>query len=761
MAKILRLAGRGDSGSRPPKRLPGGLLVAGRRTRLAGVLTAVFILLVTVVSPRLPLRVPDVSVGEPWGGPTIVAPFDIRVVDAATAEDARRLVEQRHETVFVLDATVEADALRRLERMLALVRDAAKDRSTTVAALRRDLAAKAGVALEPTTVEVLLDQAGSERLQADLTAVLSHMYSSRVLCAEKSLYDAAGRSGRLAVMADREGRTATTVTQGVILGFPGEAMDYLQRNYLPEFRLPSGLQSAYADIVRQLLRPNLIYDRDLTQRRKSLMLASLDESVTIGAGEQVVAAGELVTPLQAQALRQLVLETRSRGLMRIGGSALLVALMLGFAARYLPRFQARVPLSPRHVLLMAVPVAAAVMLGRLALALGLAEGARPFVLPTAFVAMVLLLVYNARLALVMTVFTTVLFAMAVGSDTPLLLASLAGGFAGTAALMKVSERQQVLTAGLWVSLANVVVAVASSLMSGRLLPPMPVLAAAAGNGIACYLLAVGALPAIEKLFGVVTGWRLMELTSTSHPLLRQMEEKAPGSYQHVLNVTKLAESGAEAVEADRLLVRAGALFHDVGKMLKPKYFTENQVTADERRIHSRLSPYMSALIIKNHVKDGVELARSNGLPETVVEFIPQHHGTSLIRYFYMQAKARAEANDQVLEDEFRYPGPKPQSIEAAIVMIADAVEASATAKLRTPVVREEDVRRVVRDAINDKFQDGQFDECHMTLRDLHEINEALVRALLSRYHQRVDYPNAPRREVRDVLRAEGPPAAAL
>ena len=761
MAKILRLAGRGEGGPRTPKRLQGGLLAAGRRTRLAGVLTTVFILLVAVVSPPLPMRSPDVAVGEPWSGPTVVAPFDIRVVDAATAEDARRLVEQRHETVFVLDATVEADALKRLERMLALVRDAARDRSTTVAALRRDLAAKAGIALEPTTVEMLLDQAGSERLHADLAAAVSHMYSSRVICAEKSLYDAAGRAGRLAVVADREGRTPTTVTQGVILGFPGEAMEYLQRNYLPEFRLPPGLQAAYVDIVRQLLRPNLTYDRDLTQRRKSLMIASLDESVTIHVGEQVVATGDIVTPLQAEALRRLVIETRARGLMRLAGSALLVALMLGFAVRYLPRFQTRVPLSPRHVVLMAVPVAAAVVLGRVALGLGVSEAARPFAVPTAFVAMVLLLVYNARLSLVMTVFTTVLFAMAAGADAPVLFAPLAGGFAGTAALMKVTERQQVLMAGLWVAAANLVVAVAAALMNGRVLPPMPVVAAAAGNGLACYMLALAALPAIEKLFGVVTGWRLMELTSTSHPLLRQMEEKAPGSYQHVLNVTKLAESGAEAVEADRLLVRAGALFHDVGKMLKPKYFTENQVTADERRIHSRLSPYMSALIIKNHVKDGVELARSKGLPETVVEFIPQHHGTSLIRYFYMQAKAGAEANDQVLEDEFRYPGPKPQSIEAAIVMIADAVEAAATAKLRTPVVREEDVRRVVRDAINDKFQDGQFDECHMTLRDLHEINEALVRALLSRYHQRVDYPDAPRREVRDVRQAEGSPAAAL
>jgi putative nucleotidyltransferase with HDIG domain len=724
-------------------------------------LAAVFVLLVAVTAPPLPLGTPAVTPGEPWTGPAVVAPFDLVVPDTASREDARRLVEQRFETVFVLDSSVEADALKRLERLMALLREAAKDRSTTVSDLRRDLATKAGLVLEPTTVEMLLDQAGSPRLEADLAAVLSHMYSSRIMSAEKSLYEAAKRSGRLSVVADREGRTPTTVTQNVLLGFPGETMDYLQCNYLPEFRLSPGLQAAYVDVVRQLLRPNLVYDRDLTQRRKSLLMASLDESVTLAAGERIVAPGDVVTPLQAEALRRLVAETRSRGLMRIAGSALLVALMLGFAVRYLPRLQTRVSLTPRHVLLMAVPVALAVVLGRAALALGLPAEARPFAVPTAFVAMVLLLVYDARLALVMTVFTTVLFAMAAGADAALVLAALGGGFAATVALMRARERQHVLMAGCWVGGANLVIAVAEALLNGRMLPSPAVAAAAAGNGAICYMLALGALPAIEKVFGVVTGWRLMELTSTSHPLLRQMEEKAPGSYQHVLNVTKLAESGAEAVDADCLLVRAGALFHDVGKMLKPKYFTENQVTADERRIHSRLSPYMSALIIKNHVKDGMELAREAGLPEMVVEFIPQHHGTSLIRYFFRQAQDRAEPNDQVLQDEFRYPGPKPQSIEAAIVMIADAVEATATAKLRTPVVREEDVRRVVRDAINEKFQDGQFDECHMTLRDLHEINEALVKALLSRYHQRVDYPEAPRREVRDVTRAEGAPAAAV
>lgn len=257
------------------------------------------------------------------------------------------------------------------------------------------------------------------------------------------------------------------------------------------------------------------------------------------------------------------------------------------------------------------------------------------------------------------------------------------------------------------------------------------------------------LASFERLFGIVTDLRLLELTGLKHPLLRRLEREAPGTYQHVLNVTKLAEAAAEAIGANYLLVRAGAYFHDVGKVIKPKYYSENQVNLDDKKAHSKLSPYMSVLIIKNHVKEGVEMARKASLPQKIIDFIPQHHGTGLIRYFYGEALRRyeeSETMDPVHEEDFRYPGPKPQSIESAIVLLADSVEAIAASKFTGGQVNANEIRKTVQEAISEKFNDGQFDECELTMRQLYEIREAFARTLMARYHFRVAYPALPKRE---------------
>jgi putative nucleotidyltransferase with HDIG domain len=239
--------------------------------------------------------------------------------------------------------------------------------------------------------------------------------------------------------------------------------------------------------------------------------------------------------------------------------------------------------------------------------------------------------------------------------------------------------------------------------------------------------------------------RLLELCGLRHPLLRRMEEEAPGTLQHTLNVAKLAESAATAIGVNYLLVRAGCMFHDIGKMSKPEYFTENQVTPEDRRRHDDLRPQMSTLIIRNHVKEGIELARQYKLPRVVADFIPEHHGTSLISYFYnkaLKAFAAGDLKDPVREEDYRYTGPKPQTIESAIVMLADTVEATATAKLSAKTVREDDIELLVRNAITEKFNDGQFDDCNLTLRDLNIIRESFVKTLRSRFHTRIDYPGS-------------------
>jgi putative nucleotidyltransferase with HDIG domain len=255
----------------------------------------------------------------------------------------------------------------------------------------------------------------------------------------------------------------------------------------------------------------------------------------------------------------------------------------------------------------------------------------------------------------------------------------------------------------------------------------------------CGPLMAGLLPIVEKAFGVQTDLSLLELSDMSHPLLRQLAQRAPGTYNHSISVAALAESAAESIGAHGLLVRVGAIFHDIGKMFKPNYFVENQVPGANR--HDTLQPGMSTLIIIAHVKDGADLARRHRLPRRVIDFIEQHHGTTLVEYFFRQATKRSEESedrDEVSESNFRYPGPKPQTREAAVLMIADAVESASRALVEPTASR---LQNLVDQIAMKKLLDGQFDECGLTLLELDTIKRSLIKSLTAIYHGRIKYPD--------------------
>jgi putative nucleotidyltransferase with HDIG domain len=253
------------------------------------------------------------------------------------------------------------------------------------------------------------------------------------------------------------------------------------------------------------------------------------------------------------------------------------------------------------------------------------------------------------------------------------------------------------------------------------------------------LIMTGLLPFIERLFDVQTDISLLELGDAAHPLLQELARRAPGTYNHSINVASLAEAAAESIGANGLLVRVGAYFHDIGKMFKPGYFVENQGRDANR--HDSLLPAMSTLVIIAHVKDGADLARQNRLPQPIIDFIEQHHGTTLVEYFYQQA-ARQSENDPdkevVEESSYRYPGPKPQTREAGVLMLADAAE-SASRTLVDPTPAR--IESVVEGIVMKRLLDGQFDDCGITLQELNRIRESLVKLLTAVYHSRVKYPD--------------------
>jgi len=265
------------------------------------------------------------------------------------------------------------------------------------------------------------------------------------------------------------------------------------------------------------------------------------------------------------------------------------------------------------------------------------------------------------------------------------------------------------------------------------------------NGPLCGLLVLGALPVIEWLFGILTNIRLFELADMNQPALKRIQLEAPGTFAHTLQVRNLADPAADVIGANMRLVSAGVLYHDLGKTLKPEYFVENQMNAEER--HRRLRPSVSALLITAHVKDGIELAHEYGLPLQIVDFIAEHHGTTLVSYFYHSARKDAESmgdasgaaggTEPVQEAFFRYPGPKPQSRETAIVMLADTIEAATRTLVNPSAAR---LQAFVHELIMDKMLDGQLDECDLTFAELALIEDAFLRVLVTRFHSRIKYP---------------------
>jgi putative nucleotidyltransferase with HDIG domain len=389
----------------------------------------------------------------------------------------------------------------------------------------------------------------------------------------------------------------------------------------------------------------------------------------------------------------------------------------------------------------------------LTLLLGLILSRPPWhaaLLPLTFTALILTIAYNPQFALLMSLSVSLAMILTTGIRFGELLTVMGGQATAILALRSVRTRTRLVEVGALAGLAALAMTVASGLYSDQTwkLVVFDAIRGLAWATLAGFIVS-GLLPVIERLFGIITDVRLLELGDGSHPLLQELVRRAPGTYTHSMTVATLAEPAAEAIGANPLLARVGSYFHDIGKMLKPHYFIENQ-TGENR--HDSLEPALSTLIIIGHVKDGVALAEQYRLPKPLTEIIQQHHGTTLVEYFYREAlriqedsgnaPTVAEGQPHPLEATFRYPGPKPQNRESGIVMLADAVESSSRA-MSAPTPGG--LRKLVRDLLMKRLLDGQFDESGLTLTELHSVEESLVKGLTALYHTRIKYPEPERK----------------
>jgi putative nucleotidyltransferase with HDIG domain len=366
-----------------------------------------------------------------------------------------------------------------------------------------------------------------------------------------------------------------------------------------------------------------------------------------------------------------------------------------------------------------------------------------YLTPVAAGAMLVTLLANARIAMVYSIFFSLLYGMLLGWNFHLTLFSLLSHFAAIYGVTHYQQRTALYRAGALVGLANFVAAGAIHLLTGSfsrdpLLLKNLLLDALCGfaGGLLVVFVVSFLLPWFESLFNVLTDVRLLELSNLNNPLLKRLALVAPGSYNHSVMVGTLTEAGAEALRLNPLFCRVAAYYHDIGKVTKPDYFVENQ--RDDENRHEKLAPHMSALIISSHVKEGLRLGREHNLPQRILDIIPQHHGTRLMSFFYKKAKKLETEVNEVDVNLYRYQGPKPQTKEAAIFMLADAIEAAART-LEEPTPQR--LRDMMKKIANDIVLDGQLDQCDLTFADLDRILDAFVKTLVSVYHHRIEYPD--------------------
>jgi len=433
------------------------------------------------------------------------------------------------------------------------------------------------------------------------------------------------------------------------------------------------------------------------------------------------------------------------GILTLLGICLLVGLLLGILYLYIWTLQPRALRQPKSLLLLTSVIMLTVAITRLFFFFlpsihqtlpNVPATALEYSIPVALGGLLLAILFNSRLAFAGALAISILTSLLTADEFRFFLYSLVSSLAAIFALVGRKDRAILLKAGMAVGLANLYSILAWSLLSGSMAQLGFYLLCGLIGGLFVAILSLGTLPLFEYLFEVATDFRLVELCNLNHPLLKELILKAPGTYHHSIMMGTLAEAAAEAIGANAMLCRVGAYYHDIGKITKPSYFIENQQNIKNR--HEKLGPNLSSLVIVSHVKAGIELGRAHGLPPAVLEMIPQHHGTRLTLFFYHKAKDSEETEQHgVQEERFRYPGPKPQTKEAAILMLADAVEA-ASRTLTEPTPGRFQV--LVAKIVNAVFADGQLRECDLTFSELRLIEESFVRILCGIYHRRMEYP---------------------
>ncbi len=638
---------------------------------------------------------------------TIKAPYSITFEDEKQTTERKRIAAENVGDVYVLDNNVLIDIEMDINRIFAdltrIVKNDNTDTKTKVAMLKtnyrlNDVAANVLLYLETET---------SEALKAEAVNLVRTNWKSGV------------RDGEV------EAKKEQILNQIELLNY----------------------NAPYRDLIKAVfnkveLAGNYYYDENATSRAQAEAAQNEGPAlITVRKGQKIVGEGEVVTAEQKEILQAFGYQRTSSPVIALLGISIFLILIIVLTSFFLKQYRRDIYRQVSKIILLSLIFFIIILVAKLISTIKISPQTDVaelvgFLIPVATGSMLISILLDTKLAIFMTMVLSIFVGILTGNQMAFAVNAFVGGLVGVFCVSKFSQRLDWVKAGLFVAAADVICIIALDLMSfvswqltvtGIILGAM--------NGFISAILAYGSIPFFESAFKLTTSVRMLELSNPNHPLLKRLLMEAPGTYHHSILVGNLGEAAADAVDADSLLVRVGSYYHDVGKLKRPYFFIENQMGEDNP--HEKLTPVLSTLIITSHIKDGLELAREYGIPPIIMELIAQHQGTTLVTYFYHKALELGNA-DNVKESEFRYNAEKPQTKEAAIIMLADSVEAAVRSM---PLINTVKMEGLVRKIIKERQQDGQLDESELTFKDVDLIASAFVRILNGIFHSRIEYPD--------------------
>jgi len=738
------------------------LIVGHRMFRKALVLLLVGVSLALILFPyssHLPLKSSVGSIAQN----DIRADRDLVVMDRAATEKKKSELIASFEPVFDFDADIAAfqnarlvraftaaeHVLRPFGREASPLPGSATGRSEALKRIRTDFEAALGSPLTDREFNILKRSDFSPDLLNDISKLLFATYQLNIVSRGDFMTLEHARGIMTRNVKTHQENDLRNLYSLVILE---DLKPFLQKHapaMLGPFR--SDVRELAVSIVARLAQPNLTLNKHASEARKQSLLEKMQPVyIKILKNEFIIREGQPITPQvadQIEAFEQALGGGKIRGGVLFLGILSTVLLIM----TVMHRSSERVPKSPQGDLIDLLFLGTVSILQMLLVRMGMfiAEAvhhafplvsmeALYFAIPFALGPVLVAGFITRNMALVFAIFSSLLVTFLFDDKILFFLLSFLGGAVSVHHMIYFNQRSAFYRAGIFAGLINMLVILCAGMLSGHLFSADLFLKLAGGltGGILSGIIVSGIAPLLESLFGYTTHIKLLELANLNQPLLQRMIVESPGTYHHSIVVASLVEAAAEAIQADSLLAKVSAYYHDIGKLTKPLYFIENQQNWKNK--HDKLSPKMSSLVIISHVKDGCDLAQRFKLGRTLTDIIRQHHGTGVVSYFYEKAqKDKDPSIRSIPESDFRYPGPKPQTKEAGLVLLGDVVEASSRT-LTDPTPSR--IRNLVQTRIKQVYADGQLDNCELSLRDLHKIADVFERTLNAIFHQRVDYP---------------------